>query len=145
MDGSVSAHPLALLRAWYLADARVTDLFPAARIGTVVPADMTAPYLFLRMLPGTPLAGGAAVIANVQVEAVVKDPVDGKSPDLVSYQYADAARAVIVEARNVAGVGASWSCARLVEWPVPLVDPSREAYVLHRCAFRAELTIHHRN
>lgn len=136
----------AMLRAWLLADAGFATLVGGRCYTARSPRDVTQPYAVCQApggLPAEPSAG--AWLPLVQVNGWCS-PDNGREPEVIAWDIAARAAAVLARARNVAwtvgGVTTRWTVARITDGPLPVLDKSRgEDAPLYGCLVRAELRV----
>ena len=132
----------AAVRALLIASADFTALVAATRIATRLPASVTAPCAVVKAPPATPVEVSAGAWAPlVQVEGYCP-PGGDVDPEVVVWNIAATAAAVLSRAWNVSFQSMHYS-ARVTDGPLADVDTSRGAgSPLYRALIRAELRVH---
>jgi hypothetical protein len=135
-----------MLRAWLLADLEFSGLV-GGRCGTRAPRDVTQPFAVVQSPGGFPAdASAGAWLPLAQVNGWCA-PANGVEPEVVAWNIAARAAAVLSRARNVAWTGADgliahWSVTRVIDGPLPILDTTRgEDAPLFGCLIRAELRV----
>jgi hypothetical protein len=137
----------ALLRAWLLDDPGFAELTGGRCYTARSPRDVTRPYAVCQSPGGFPAdASAGAWLPLVQVNGWCA-PGNGLEPEVVAWNIAARAAAVLSRARNVAwedadGLISHWSLSRVTDGPLPVLDKTRgEDAPLYGCLVRAELRV----
>lgn len=130
------------IRAYLLADTDFATA-SASRVGTRLPADMTKPFVQIRVIGNISLSDTSfAKSPLVQLDCwAAPGPVD---PEVQAWDLAELAASRLSTVRNVSYEDMVWS-SRLVDGPIPNVDTSRgDSSPLYGALIRVELKTHTR-
>jgi hypothetical protein len=137
----------AMIRAWLLGDAAFASLIEGRCYTARSPRDVTRPYAVCQAPGGFPAdASAGAWLPLVQINGWCA-PANGIEPEVMAWNIAARAAAVLCRARNVAwedadGLISHWTLSRVTDGPLPILDKTRgEDAPLYGALVRAELRV----